>query len=117
MSWSRGTEAQPFDRLRDLVWGSGIGVATDVLRERYARCMRTISQRELRNDSGQVLREVEQGEELTVTRRGTPVARIVPLAAGAGVRRARRRAEFFPAELVRVEVSSADVLADLRGER
>ena len=79
--------------------------------------MRTISQRELRNDSGQVLREVEQGQELTVTRRGTPVARIVPLTTGAGVRRARRRAEFFSAELIRVEVSSADVLADLRGER
>lgn len=79
--------------------------------------MRTISQRELRNDSAQVLREVEQGQELTVTRRGTPVARIVPLADEGGVRRARRSAEFFTSELIRVDVSSADVLADLRAER
>ena len=38
-----------------------------------------ISQRELRNDSGAVLRRVEAGEVLEVTRRGVPVARLVPL--------------------------------------
>lgn len=40
---------------------------------------KTITQREMRNDSGAVLRAVEGGEEFTVTRNGTPVARIVPL--------------------------------------
>lgn len=37
-----------------------------------------ISQRELRNDSGDVLRRVEAGEQITVTRRGVPVVDLVP---------------------------------------
>ena len=37
-----------------------------------------ISQRELRNDSAAVLRRVEAGEAVTVTRRGVPVADLVP---------------------------------------
>ncbi|MFI6500915.1 type II toxin-antitoxin system Phd/YefM family antitoxin [Nonomuraea typhae] len=40
---------------------------------------RRITQRELRNDSGEILRAVEHGETFTVTRNGTPVARLVPL--------------------------------------
>ncbi|WP_432514078.1 type II toxin-antitoxin system Phd/YefM family antitoxin [Kineococcus sp. SYSU DK001] len=35
--------------------------------------MRTISQRELRNDSGQVLRALRDGEHLLVTSNGVPV--------------------------------------------
>lgn len=48
---------------------------------RYTWCMAIarISQREMRNDSGAVLRRVEAGEVLEVTRRGVPVARLVPL--------------------------------------
>ena len=38
----------------------------------------TISQRELRNDSGEIMRRVERGERFTVTRNGTPVADLVP---------------------------------------
>ncbi|THV42354.1 type II toxin-antitoxin system Phd/YefM family antitoxin [Glycomyces buryatensis] len=41
---------------------------------------KTITQREMRNDSGAILRAAEGGEDFTVTRNGTPVARIVPLA-------------------------------------
>ena len=44
--------------------------------------MRAISQRELRNDSGAVLREVQAGETVTVTRNGTPVAELRPLPPG-----------------------------------
>lgn len=40
---------------------------------------RTISQRELRNDSAAVLRDVQAGETLIITRNGTPVAEIRPL--------------------------------------
>jgi len=40
---------------------------------------RTIPQRELRNDIAAILREAEAGTEFTVTVRGRPVARIVPL--------------------------------------
>ena len=38
----------------------------------------TINQRELRNDSGRIMRRVEKGESFTVTRNGTPVADLVP---------------------------------------
>jgi prevent-host-death family protein len=38
-----------------------------------------ITQRELRNDSAAVLREVEAGRTLIVTRNGTPVAELRPL--------------------------------------
>lgn len=38
-----------------------------------------ITQRELRNDSAAVLREVQAGQTLVVTRNGTPVAEIRPL--------------------------------------
>lgn len=44
--------------------------------------MRTISQRELRNDSGAVLRAVEAGEVVRITVSGRPVAQLVPLDAG-----------------------------------
>jgi prevent-host-death family protein len=40
---------------------------------------RMITQRELRNDSAAVLREVQSGQTLVVTRNGTPVAEIRPL--------------------------------------
>lgn len=38
----------------------------------------TISQRELRNDSGAIMRRVEAGERFTVTRNGVPVADLMP---------------------------------------
>jgi len=43
---------------------------------------RTIPQRELRNNIGAVLRAAEAGETFTVTVRGHPVARVVPLGEG-----------------------------------
>jgi prevent-host-death family protein len=41
--------------------------------------MRVIAQRELRNDIGRVLREVEAGERLRITVDGRPVADLVPI--------------------------------------
>ena len=38
----------------------------------------TISQRELRNDSGAIMRRVEQGESFVVTRNGVPIADLLP---------------------------------------
>jgi prevent-host-death family protein len=38
----------------------------------------TIGQRDLRNDSGTIMRRVEQGESFVVTRNGRPVADLVP---------------------------------------
>ena len=45
--------------------------------------LRTIPQREVRNDVGRVLREVEAGETIRVTVSGRPVVDIVPLDAPA----------------------------------
>ena len=38
-----------------------------------------LTQRELRNDSGRVLRDVAAGRSFVVTNRGTPVGRLVPV--------------------------------------
>jgi len=40
---------------------------------------RTITQRQLRNDSGAILREVQAGQTLVVTRNGVPVAELRPV--------------------------------------
>jgi prevent-host-death family protein len=39
---------------------------------------RSITQRELRNDSGEIMRAVDRGESFVVTRNGVPVADLVP---------------------------------------
>ena len=51
--------------------------------------MRSITQRELRNDSAAVLRDVEAGQTLVITRNGTPVAELRPLGARRFVSRDR----------------------------
>ena len=45
----------------------------------YISRMKTITQRELRNDSAAVLREVQGGQALIVTRNGVPVAELRPI--------------------------------------
>lgn len=40
---------------------------------------KTITQRELRNDSGEIMRLLDQGETFTVTRNGVPVGELAPL--------------------------------------
>jgi len=40
---------------------------------------RIITQRQLRNDSAQVLREVQAGQTLIVARRGVPIAEVRPV--------------------------------------
>lgn len=37
-----------------------------------------ISQRQLRNDSGDIMRRLDQGESFVVTRNGVPVGRLTP---------------------------------------
>ena len=39
---------------------------------------RTISQRELRNDSGEIMRALDRGEDFIVTRNGIPVGELRP---------------------------------------
>jgi antitoxin (DNA-binding transcriptional repressor) of toxin-antitoxin stability system len=40
---------------------------------------REITQRELRNDSGQIMRELDDGETFVVTRNGVPVGELRPM--------------------------------------
>ncbi|GAA1678751.1 hypothetical protein GCM10009830_27370 [Glycomyces endophyticus] len=56
---------------------------------------RTITQKELRNDSAAVLRAAEAGEEIIVTRNGTPIARLMPLV---------DESPFVPAEVMDLSV-------------
>lgn len=82
--------------------------------------MEVISQRELRNDNAEVMRGVEEGKSYTVTRRGVPVARLVPLSEDDGlrcVRPARTRPAFGSLPRVDSSVPTEAILADLRGGR
>ena len=40
---------------------------------------REITQRELRNDSGEIMRKLDEGEVFIVTRNGVPVGELTPL--------------------------------------
>ena len=89
--------------------------------------MRTISHRELRNNSAEVLRAVRAGETIEVTNHGEVAAVLIPpcltpyerLVAAGKVREPRKDA---PVDLrgirrVTAPVSSADIIADVRGDR
>jgi prevent-host-death family protein len=58
---------------------SASGVATKCYKCYISRVSRTITQRQLRNDSSAVLREVQAGQTLVVTRNGVPIAELRPL--------------------------------------
>ncbi|HEV3310068.1 MAG TPA: type II toxin-antitoxin system prevent-host-death family antitoxin [Chloroflexota bacterium] len=51
---------------------------------------RQITQRELRNQSGEIMRALDRGEEFIVTRNGVPVAELSPV----------RRRQFVPKAVV-----------------
>jgi antitoxin (DNA-binding transcriptional repressor) of toxin-antitoxin stability system len=40
--------------------------------------MREITQRELRNDSGEIMRQLDRGETFIVTRAGVPIGELTP---------------------------------------
>jgi prevent-host-death family protein len=82
--------------------------------------VRTISQRELRNDNAEIVRGVESGETYTVTRHGVPVAVLMPVGAGTDLRcdrPAKRRPRYRALARVKTSTPTQDVLEDLRGER
>lgn len=43
------------------------------------RVTREVTQRELRNDSGEIMRGLDQGETFLITRNGVPVGELIPL--------------------------------------
>lgn len=81
--------------------------------------MKTISQRELRNDNAEIVRGVEAGESYTVTRRGVPVARLVPVGDTdlRCDRPATTRPRYSQMQRVTPTVPTGEVLDDLRAER
>lgn len=46
----------------------------------YSRAMETVGLRELRQNASELVRRVEEGEEITITVAGRPGARLVPAA-------------------------------------
>ena len=61
---------------------------------------REITQRELRNDSGAIMRGLDRGESFVVTRNGVAVGELVPL----------HRRRFVSAELVATAFQSAPAI-------
>ncbi|HEV8624531.1 MAG TPA: type II toxin-antitoxin system prevent-host-death family antitoxin [Acidimicrobiia bacterium] len=62
--------------------------------------VREITQRELRNDSGEIMRRLDEGETFIVTRNGVPVGELTPL----------RRHRFVAAEAALALFRSAPAL-------
>lgn len=70
--------------------------------------MTEIPLRELRNNTSEVLRRVEDGEELEVTVNGRPVARLVPM---------QRRPTFLPFEQLLAHPADPGLLDDIKAMR
>lgn len=82
--------------------------------------MKTINQRQLRNDSAEVMRSVDRGETFTVTRRGVPIAVLSPIGADLGLRcarPARKRPTYSVADLIVSSVPTEVLLDGLRDNR
>jgi prevent-host-death family protein len=73
---------------------------------------RRITQRELRNESGRIMRALDKGEAFTVTRNGVPVGELVPVrprvfVAAEAVAAAYRRAPRIARTRFRRDIDSA----------
>lgn len=68
---------------------------------------RRITQRELRNDSGRIMRELDKGRAFIVTRNGVPVGELSPL----------RQRVFVPADAVLAAFVGAPRIARARFRR
>lgn len=89
--------------------------------------MRSVSHREMRNNSGDLLRSVEAGESVIVTNRGKPIAIVSPFKDEATpLEELRKLGHTRPAqasasalrriERVRIDLSTDDLLRDSRRE-
>jgi len=72
---------------------------------------RMITQRELRNDSGAVLREVQAGQTIIISRNGVPVAELRPIpprrfVPRAAIADAARRAPRVDADRLRADLDA-----------
>lgn len=84
---------------------------------------RVLSQRELRNESGKVMRALSQGHSFVLTNSGVPVGRLVPLDTPAPrlpiTRPARRTGGWSDLGIQRkvTERTLAEIMDDIRGDR
>jgi antitoxin (DNA-binding transcriptional repressor) of toxin-antitoxin stability system len=110
----------------DEVWGCSVQAPSQGSPSRlgatkcYSEKVKTISQRELRNDNAKIIHGVELGETYTVTRRGVPVARLGPITNDSDLRVARpakQRPAFAQLKRVTSDTPTETILAALRGER
>ena len=74
---------------------------------------RRITQRELRNESGDVMRALDDGEDFVVTRNGTPVASLVPFQRRRFVGREALLAAFAGAPPIDADRLRADIDSDI----
>jgi prevent-host-death family protein len=74
-----------------------------------------ITQRELRNNSGEIMRQLDQGESFIVTRNGVPVGELSPLHRDRFISAAAAVAAFRGAPKVDLDQLRAD-LDDVAGQ-
>ncbi|BCW53690.1 hypothetical protein StoSoilB19_10640 [Arthrobacter sp. StoSoilB19] len=88
--------------------------------------MTTIPHRELRNQSSKILERVKNGETIDVTNNGEVAATLIPPAAspferlllsGSVRQAAESLVDFQLLQRVTSDVGTADIIADLRGDR
>ena len=81
--------------------------------------MKTIAHRQLRNESGRILRDVQQGETYRITNHGEVVAILSPPTETVTlrIRPARNRGGFADMPRVKLDHPIQETLDDLRGER
>jgi prevent-host-death family protein len=119
-------------RFRDHGLDAAVGAMPSAVRPLCYDCygrggvVRTISHRELRNNSAEVLRAVGAGEVIEVTNHGEVAAVLVPpsltpyerLVAAGKVREPRkdRQVDLRKIRRVTASVSSEEIIADLRGD-
>lgn len=72
-----------------------------------------ISQRKLRNESGEIMRRLDQGETFIVTRNGQPVGRLIPLRRERLVRREAILETFKGAPRIDIHELRKDLAEDL----
>ncbi|WIY83985.1 type II toxin-antitoxin system prevent-host-death family antitoxin [Propionimicrobium sp. PCR01-08-3] len=83
----------------------------------------TLSQRELRNESGRVLREVSEGRSFVVTNSGVPVGKLIPFGGPnptlAITRPARRQGGWTDLSIERkhADRTVSEMLDELRADR
>jgi prevent-host-death family protein len=70
---------------------------------------RDVTQRELRNESGEIMRALDAGESFVVTRNGVPVAELTPVRRHRFVRRDAALAAFRGAPRVNAQRLRADL--------